>query len=735
MRKKRRLKRIFSFLFFVTYITNHLYTTAYAATATPATASNAEFPPLSSSFITPELQPLGLSTYSAVSPAVSLDPSSYVLSLLLNSMGIDVSLSALSSWVGSTETYQDYVSAGEQGTLSAWEQWCYDQAKAEGGQALKDSYESNIEWLGKLSWGDTVETIPTEKLHSSAKSLNDWTRTFPSYGTDNTLYKRPTAVQERPPFDRYPDFMSLGWYYVSSGNDSTYGKYDEYRSYFINANYTLNGKKPNEMYTSNASYENLVGYVDSDMDVWLYDCISGLKINGFERSDFRYYYLTDTYRVVSISVSASSPSYVPYVAMKNTPIPIFSSKEEMYAYTSGGHADAINGKDKSGLKAKAVNPALQKTSIGALKGLTLPSDEETAKKQLANIDITSNLDQLLEALSAAGLSVTSKKPLEMVNYNDLSYVLKELCSGVGIDDLQDSVIKEWIDVEVGDDDIVVPDDVIGEAEEIARETKAEIIFKRHINKSGTNDDNSKNKFSVSKKMLASFITFLIASGLSDTEINFQDTNNIRIIDSIVPDPDPGDSENNIIQYLSNLLNEIKLLPKNYNDIIKTLNDFSISIKNEIELLPNKISYGFLETFTDIQKNFIDVLSDIKTEIKNLPQGIKDKIPTIPPNVNDTKDGDSSYDGYVKFILALVYIPLILIVIFFNCLRLILAIFHIPASSNLFNDDFIKGIQFTKELQLPLLGISLYALLIGLVEFLCAMAIIRLLKRAVNNLDE
>ena len=36
---------------------------------------------------------------------VSLDPSSYVLSLLLNSMGVDVSLSSLASWCGVTETY------------------------------------------------------------------------------------------------------------------------------------------------------------------------------------------------------------------------------------------------------------------------------------------------------------------------------------------------------------------------------------------------------------------------------------------------------------------------------------------------------------------------------------------------------------------------------------------------------------------------------------------------------
>lgn len=718
MRKKRRLKRIFSFLFFVTYITNHLYTTAYAATATPATASNVEFPPLSSSFITPELQPLGLSTYSAVSPAVSLDPSSYVLSLLLNSMGIDVSLSALSSWVGSTETYQDYVSAGEQGTLSAWEQWCYDQAKAEGGQALKDSYESNIEWLGKLSWGDTVETIPTEKLHSSAKSLNDWARTFPSYGSDELVYKKDfvfTADRSSwAEYDKNPQYLWLGWSFLN-----TWQNEDRYECFYL---------------YENLDYSDLIAHIyrtiSGEIRCYIFNIHTRTEISRYRYESWTYDYNTRFFT----NTGWNNQSYVPYEAIYDK-IPVFADKESMLDYIEGLSVQTVNYPDRYGISANAVNSALQKTSIGALNGLTLPPDEETAKKQLANIDITSNLDQLLEALSAAGLSVTSKKPLEMVNYNDLSYVLKELCSGVGIDDLQDSVIKEWIDVEVGDDDIVVPDDVIGEAEEIARETKAEIIFKRHINKSGTNDDNSKNKFSVSKKMLASFITFLIASGLSDTEINFQDTNNIRIIDSIVPDPDPGDSENNIIQYLSNLLNEIKSLPKNYNDIIKTLNDFSMSIKNEIELLPNKISHGFLEIFTDIQKNFIDVLSDIKTEIKNLPQGIKDKIPTIPPNVNDTKDGDSSYDGYVKFILALVYIPLILIVIFFNCLRLILAIFHIPASSNLFNDDFIKGIQFTKELQLPLLGISLYALLIGLVEFLCAMAIIRLLKRAVNNLDE
>lgn len=238
---------------------------------------------------------------------VSLDPSSYVLSLLLNSMGIDVSLSALSSWVGSTETYQDYVTAGEKGTLSAWEQWCYDQAKAEGGQALKDSYESNIEWLGKLSWGDTVETIPTEKLHSSAKSLNDWARTFPSYGTNDTSYKRSTTVQVRPPYDEFPDDMVLGWGPTESGTHSTRGRYDEYQAFFIASSYRESGKDYTTIYTSSLSYDGIVGYKDDDSDppvyVYFYDTNTGKRINKFHYGYFRYWYLTNTYEEYSKGVS------------------------------------------------------------------------------------------------------------------------------------------------------------------------------------------------------------------------------------------------------------------------------------------------------------------------------------------------------------------------------------------------------------------------------------------------
>ncbi len=337
----------------------------------------------------------------AAAVPVSLSPSSYVLSLLLNSMGLDVGLSALSSWVGSTETYQDYVAAGEKGTLSAWEQWCYDQSKAEGGQALKDSYEANIEWLGKLSWGDTVETIPTEKLHSSAKSLNDWARTFPSYGTDETLYKRSTSAPARPPCDPFPDDMIISWILDQTKIDSTRGKYDQYDVYYISSSYTEYGKDYSTGYTSSSSYDGIVGYRYSSY-ADLYDINTGKKIEKFRRSSFRYWYLTNSYETSSPSTISTQ---VTYDVVKDLPIPIFDSKDEMYAYTSGKQVDAVNGKDKSGLKAKAVNPSLQKTMVAKPRIIALPADEDTAKKNLDAVNMGADVDTIIKALEAAGLTI------------------------------------------------------------------------------------------------------------------------------------------------------------------------------------------------------------------------------------------------------------------------------------------------------------------------------------------
>ena len=213
------------------------------------------------------------------------------------------------------------------------------------------------------------------------------------------MYKRSTAVQERPPYDAYPNNMCLGWYFAESATDSG-GKYDQYFAYYVRTDYN----SFLSAFDSSASYDNLVGYMASDGKIaYLYDTNTGKEIDYFRYQGFQYRYLTNSY--VAGGTGIGTTRSLIYKAIKNTPIPIFNTADEMYAYTSGGHVDAINGKDKSGLKAKAVNPALQKTSIGALKGLTLPADENAAKKNLESVNMGTDIDTIIKALTAAGLVI------------------------------------------------------------------------------------------------------------------------------------------------------------------------------------------------------------------------------------------------------------------------------------------------------------------------------------------
>lgn len=750
MRKKKRLKRIFSFLFFVTYITNHLYTTAYATTATPATASNAEFPPLSSSFITPEFQSLGLSTYSAVSPAISLDPSSYVLSLLLNSMGIDVSLSALSSWVGSTETYQDYVSAGEQGTLSAWEQWCYDQAKAEGGQALKDSYESNIEWLGKLSWGDTVETIPTEKLHSSAKSLNDWARTFPSYGTNDTSYKRSTTVQVRPPYDEFPDDMVLGWGPTESGTHSTRGRYDEYQAFFIASSYRESGKDYTTIYTSSLSYDGIVGYKDDDSDppvyVYFYDTNTGKRINKFHYSYFRYWYLTNTYEEYNKGISDLTTQFL-YKYVKNSPIPIFGSEDEMYAYTSGGHADAVNGKDKSGLKAKAVNPALQKTSIGALKGLTLPSDENTAKKNLESVNMGTDIDTIIKALTAAGLVIDKSIDIpdesettdetttpDKDDTGSTSVSLKTIINKI---EQIIQVLSEWnfADWSKTLDNVLINamttlglDSISRALDDIGKWNFAD--WPLQLSDTLNNTMKSLGLDSVSH-VLENIGKWDFADWPLQLSIVFENTMKSLGLDSIshtlenIGKWDFADWPLILSDSVKEAINSLEL-----GNIISVLENILSNIISIPESIARSLSdvLGLADGFS-----LSSALDRVIELIISLPKSISEELTVEAEKSMENREDDFIY--FFKFIIALVLIIVLLIIIFINCLRLIMSIFNIPASTVLFNDYVLKGLQFTKDLQLPIMGVSLYSLLTGLGFFICIISIIGLLRRKADKLHE
>ena len=73
------------------------------------------------------------------------------------------------------------------------------------------------------------------------------------------------------------------------------------------------------------------------------------------------------------------------------------------------------------------------------------------------------------------------------------------------------------------------------------------------------------------------------------------------------------------------------------------------------------------------------------------------------------------------------------ILFINCLRFIVLVFNIPASSVLIHEDMLRGIEYMKNLQLPVFGVSLYTLLLSCAYFVIFMTVIAAIRRKIDKM--
>ncbi len=194
--------------------------------------------------------------------------------------------------------------------------------------------------------------------------------------------------------------------------------------------------------------------------------------------------------------------------------------------------------------------------------------------------------------------------------------------------------------------------------------------------------------------------------------------------------------------------------ENFNSI--GFKDLLTNISRIIEDLPGKLVLGFAssELFSGIGTNIAnmplylanllglgtttlpDLFNNVVESIKAIPGEIGKIIP--PSSGNDNVDdgesiNDSGFKNFLNLFMLTLLIIVLLIILFMNCLRFIVLVFNIPASTALMPADMLKGIEFMKNLQLPLFGVSLYSLLLSCAYFVIFMTIIMTIRRKIDKL--
>ena len=131
------------------------------------------------------------------------------------------------------------------------------------------------------------------------------------------------------------------------------------------------------------------------------------------------------------------------------------------------------------------------------------------------------------------------------------------------------------------------------------------------------------------------------------------------------------------------------------------------------------------------------LTDIINLVKALPTSIVAAITEALPNWKtpeiEENENDSGFHNFLNLFMIGLLIIILLMILFINCLRFIVLVFNVPASSALIHADMLRGIEYMKNLQIPVFGVSLYALLLSCAYFVIFMTVIAAIRRKIDKM--
>lgn len=261
-----------------------------------------------------------------------------------------------------------------------------------------------------------------------------------------------------------------------------------------------------------------------------------------------------------------------------------------------------------------------------------------------------------------------------------------------------------------------------------------------------------------------------------------------------PTPNPGGSSSpgidssKLTELLNKIIKSITALP---DSIAESLSEPINNISRLIELLPDKLVHGFISSdfltgisslvgslpnaIADLMPGVLStslpnilqgvfgltngfslpsVLSSIEAALASFPDAlihplktIESAIDSLPDRFKDIIDGnktqndnnetenDSGFTNFLNLFMIVLFIIVMLLILFINCLRFIVLVFNIPAFDGLLDENILRGINYLKEVNLPLLGdnLSLYNLLLSCAYFVIFLSVIAVIRKKIDKI--
>ena len=261
-----------------------------------------------------------------------------------------------------------------------------------------------------------------------------------------------------------------------------------------------------------------------------------------------------------------------------------------------------------------------------------------------------------------------------------------------------------------------------------------------------------------------------------------------------PSPNPGGSSSSgidsskLTELLNKIIKSITALP---DSITESLSEPINNISRLIELLPDKLVHGFISSdfltgisslvgslpnaIADLMPGVLStslpnilqgvfgltngfslpsVLSSIEAALASFPdalihplKSIESAIDSLPDRFRDIIDGnktqndnnetenDSGFTNFLNLFMIVLFIIVMLLILFINCLRFIVLVFNIPAFDGLLDKNILRGINYLKEVNLPLLGdnLSLYNLLLSCAYFVIFLSVIAVIRKKIDKI--
>ncbi len=343
---------------------------------------------------------------------VSLTPVDYIVSLIMQACGVDFGPSLnTASMIGQMQEVLDtYTSSGgdladqesyhayveeraKAGELGGFMQWRY----GDGSVGVRDQFFSAVDdvtaWCS-ATWGDTV-SLGSEIGNYWVNAAKGWLGTQESYGTDGIDYKIPVKSSSISFMDGFI-YPNLSFYSVSDYDGLLVYPYETSDNCYVffvadvNENGGLWGQL-NIVSLAPFSYAQ----VEKNGGLRFFQGSKTTTQINNERYD--YYY-----RKFNSAGFGYNSSVLPYYYFPKSVATQYNiSSEIAKSLILGNVTDTAES-----ITAKSVNPALQQTVIAQKSSsLSLPASGEEAQEKLQSVDLGGGIDDIIKALTAAGLAI------------------------------------------------------------------------------------------------------------------------------------------------------------------------------------------------------------------------------------------------------------------------------------------------------------------------------------------